>query len=143
VEREIVRRFGKNMEIIETSINKNGTAVFATEMGDLLWEGKPLEISVKSLYRIPYSMDFIVLLNWDEAIEKKQRNLLRFSCFGKVIWIVEKPKVEFRFMQTPGIDIYTGITGFEEGLVHAFSCLGYSDRIDLAEGRIISTEFVK
>jgi hypothetical protein len=134
------------METIDTSINKNGVAFFATEMGELLWEGKPLNISVKSLYQIPSSMDFIILLNWNEAIERKQRNLLRFSCFGKVIWIVEKPKSDFRFIKTSiidAIDIYTGISRIEKGLVFAYSCLGYSDHIDIESGRIISTEFVK
>ena len=146
VESKLVWRFERSMETIDTSVNKNGIALFATERGELLWEGKPFDISVKSLYRIPSSMDFIVLLNWDEAIERKQRNLLRFSCLGKVIWIVEKPKSDFRLIRTSiidAIDVYTGISRIEKGLVFAYSCLGYSDHIDIESGRIISTEFVK
>ncbi|MEA5078539.1 MAG: hypothetical protein VB013_08205 [Anaerolineaceae bacterium] len=134
------------MNNLKSILTHNGEIEIRTNENELLWVGKPLSISVNQIISIPSSTDFIVLLNGLEANEKRITNLIRLTCLGIIVWQVEFPKSNYRLIRTPKIDdvdIYTGVSRIENGLVYAYSCLGYSDRIDLITGKILSSDFVK
>lgn len=134
------------METLKTLLSQNGNIEIRAEGNELLWSGKPLNIAAEQIISIPSNTDFIVLLNGIEANEKSLTNLLRITCFGNIVWQVEKPRSDFRLIRSPiidDVDVYTGITRIEKGLVFAYSCLGYSDHINIETGKIISSNFVK
>jgi hypothetical protein len=119
--------------------------IYEDKTDNVLWKGKPLDVDVEKVSRIPDSEDMIVLLNWIKAESQHKKNLIRITPLGDIVWQVERPSIK---QQGPSRDdirgeVYTDITNIESDCVTAYAYSGYSDFIDIRNGKIIKSVFVK
>jgi hypothetical protein len=115
---------------------------YSADQGDLVvasgstivWRGRPAGMTVYKAFLLPGTEDAIVLLDYEQSKTARFRNLLRCRPDGQIVWTAEPP---------PGaVDSYVEVRWDERGLI-AGSWSGYSLGIDVANGRITRTTFVK
>ncbi len=129
--------------IFQVSIISGEIISKSTHTGEEMWRGKPLDIYVVKILPIPGSEEFIVLLRYIEAWEKKRKNLLRITPIGKIIWEVGSPVEKKYFGLTrESLEYYSGAS-IEGNVVIAYATSGFSDQVDIETGKILHSEFVK
>jgi hypothetical protein len=108
------------------------------------WRGRPKGIEVMSIFPISSSEDCIVLLNWRKISSYKEKNLLRIRPDGHVAWEVSDPSPN---VQLYGVDrdqdFYVRILEIDSSFVQANSYLGFVDYIDMENGQVRDSVFVK
>jgi hypothetical protein len=110
---------------------------------NVVWSGKPKGIDVIGALPIEFSDDCIVLLDWRYSEKHRIINLLRINSTGKIIWEVDHSlKKQYSLPHEEEFKIYTDVW-FEKPNLVAYAASGFADYIDLQNGKIIKTYFVK
>ena len=98
-----------------------------------------MNVDVDFALGIPATHDCIVLLDRRKSIGS---NLLRMGPDGSVLWRASYPLVGL-YGVNRSHDAYVQIRDMSGSTLRANSYSGFLDTIDLATGRVISSEFVK
>ena len=111
----------------------NGDVVIADDDGALRWRGKPLGCSVKAVSPID-DTDAVVLLDY-MCRRTKFENLIRLHADGTVAWQASLPSGTIN-------DSFVSFRWVDERLI-ANTWSGYRVQIDVNDGHIASSDFVK
>jgi hypothetical protein len=125
------------------SIVRGEIVIQSTETGQVLWAGKPYGIQVDIVLPVPEKENWIVLLNWEQAMWQKKKNIICLNLFGNIVWEVEHATIEQFGVARNEVEIYTGMRINKEGDLMGYSWSGYSDQIDMKTGKIVKSDWVK
>jgi len=115
-----------------------------SKRGEIQWRGRPKGLEALSLFPIPSSEDCVVLLNWRQISSYKEKNLLRIRPDGHVIWEVGDPSPNVQlFGVDRDQDFYVRIIKIKSSFIHANSYSGFVDYINIENGHICDSIFVK
>jgi len=110
-----------------------------TDNKAITWRGRPKGTDVDAVFAIPNTGDCIVLLNWNQGT---QGNIIRVGINGEILWEARCPGKAMYGVNRLN-DVYVGIHKVESEKIYANSWCGFLDTINLNNGEIIESSFVK
>jgi hypothetical protein len=129
--------------IYSYSIIQGELAIRSNRTGQVIWSGKPYDIDVVIVIPVPERDHCVVLLNWEQAMWQKQKNIICLDVFGNIVWEVEHATIEQFGVTRNEFEIYTGMKVKKAGYLQAYSWSGYSDQIDMKTGKFFQSDWVK
>jgi hypothetical protein len=125
------------------TINQGELFMKSSSSGDIVWKGKIEGLDFKEIKKIPGSEDFIVLLDWRAAIDHSTPNVYRINHKGMIIWKIGEPQnVNPNQPARRGVGVYSSIE-LQANQLTGFDMNGFIDTIDIKNGSILNTVFVK
>lgn len=120
----------------EYEIHDGELRIRDTQSGRIVWQGRPLGLTVWKLVRLPETDDVVVLLHWPvEHTEGACENVARLRPDGSVVWRARVLPSER--------DRYSGIW-INEGRLFAYGAMsGYDVELDPMTGNILSKTWAK